>query len=143
MRLAGRGAWERGGFGSAPRALPCSPRAPALSLLRAQGCRAPQTAVLRSPGLRQPGLAPGSAPAARLPPPLHLGQRTPPPPAQHSGPRPARASLPLPSSFQFVTPPPTPRPAFHVVPVLADSALVRAGNFTPRLVGARYYCCYL
>lgn len=66
--------------------LPRSPLCPsrsilalALSLLRAWGCPAPQTAVPLSPRRRRrrrPVLAPGFAPAARFPPPLHLGQRT-------------------------------------------------------------------
>lgn len=110
VRLVGRGAWKRGG-------LPCSP-APFRALPHLQSCHfcepgTPNSCYPLSPPPPAGVKAPGSAPAALLPPPLHLGQRTPPPqpPAPPPARRPAGGSPPAGLFLPGCTlPPPVPCP---------------------------------
>ncbi|XP_033032956.1 uncharacterized protein LOC117063370 [Trachypithecus francoisi] len=142
VRLVRRSAWTRGGFGAALTLFPAVPRLKLRYFYELGGAQRPRQLFPDLPAVRQPVSALDSAPAARQSPPLHLGQRTPHPspsagvaPGTRSCPHSAPAAL----FFQGVTLPlciPSP-------PALADSALLRAGNFPPRLVCAGYYCCYL
>lgn len=86
VRPMGRGMWKRGGFRAAPRALPRSTPAPALTLLRAWGCPVLQTAVPRSPAAASRCWLRAPTPPCSSYPPLHLGQRTQPPAAPCTAP---------------------------------------------------------
>lgn len=96
-------AWTRGGFGAAPRALPRTSPLQPCHFYEPVDARHPRRLSLHR---RQPVLARSSAPAARLLPPLHLGERAPSPPAPRPGSRPAPASRPLLPSFQVAFLPP-------------------------------------
>lgn len=137
MRPGGRGAGEREGLRrSRPRPSPSclsSTRFTFTSLgggVRwGGGAWRPRTAVPSSlPCRRQPVLALGSAPAARPPPPVHLGQRTPQLASPSTAPRSAQpSSRPLLSRSS----PSRPASVLLLLPALEDSVGCGPETFLP------------